>query len=231
MMKKRLSGKKRLRLCCFLTALFVLLGAAVYVAFIRPNLHRETYLYKEETVLRGDVVQGVMESGSISMGETAVRFDVDVNTEEDDDEEDEEDEEDIRSLEIEKVYVVTGQRIKIGDPLFSITEKSRKGVIRKLTSALTEKEIALSKAQASYNSQVLEAGSTYDTSVLTADTASAQLEASVTQLNEEINGLQAQIAVLELEVKQCLEMCIRDRCVTLLSVKAITAEGERILWV
>lgn len=207
MMKKRLSGKRILRLSAIALALLLLLGAAVYAAFIQPNLEQETYIYKEETVLRGDVVQGVMESGSISMGETAVRFDVEVNTEEDEDEEDEEDEdyEDIRSLEIEEVFVVSGQRIKTGDPLFSFTEKSRKGVMKKLTLALTEKEIALSQARADYNSQVLEAKGTYDTSMLTANTASSLLDASVTQLQEEINGLQAQTAVLELEVNQCLE--------------------------
>lgn len=205
-MKKRPFSKRNLRLSCLILALLILFLTAVYTAVIKPNLPQETFLYKEETVTRGDVVQGVMESGSISMGETAVTFDVNVNTEEDDGEDDEdEDEEEIRYLEIEEVHVVSGQRIRTGDPLFSVTEKSREAVTRKLTSVLTEKEIALSQAKAEYNSQVLEAKSTYDTSMLTANTASSLLEASQTQLNEEINSLSAKIAVLELEVNQCLK--------------------------
>lgn len=188
-------------------ALVFLIGAAVYTVFVKPNLSQEVWLYKEETVQRGDVVQGVMESGSVSMGETAVTFDVEVNTDEDEDDSssDDEEEDDIRYLEIGEVYVVSGQRIQEGDPLFSITEKSRNAVLRKLQSVLAKKEIALSEARAEYNSQVLEAKSTYDSSMLTAGSASGQLSAQDTILKEEINGLSAEITVLELEVNQCLE--------------------------
>lgn len=209
MKKRKFSKKTMIRLACAAAALLILIGASVYTVFIQPNLNVENWIYKEETVQRGDVVQGVMESGSISLGETAVTFDVEVNMDGDDDDDsssdDDGDDEDTRYLRIGEVYVVSGQRIREGDPLFSVTEKSRNSVIRKLQSALTEKEIALSQAKAEYNSQVLEAKSAYDSSMLTANRASAKLSAADTQLNEEINGLQAEIAVLELEVNQCLE--------------------------
>lgn len=204
----KFSKKSIIRISCFAAILAILVGAAVYTVFIKPNLNQEVWLYKEETVQRGDVVQGVMESGSISMGETSVTFDVQINTDEDDEDDDsssDDEEDDIRYLKIGEVYVVSGQRIQEGAPLFSITEKSRNAVLRKLKSVLTEKEIALSEARAEYNSQVLEAKSTYDSSMLTAGSAAIAFSARDTVLNEEINGLSAEIMVLELEVNQCLE--------------------------
>lgn len=206
MKKKKIAKKLAVRLAAAGLALLALVAAAVYTVFIKPSRNQETYIYKEETVLRGDVVQGVTESGNITLGETNITYDVDVSLdeEEDDDEEDEEEEE-IHYLEIGEVYVVTGQRIREGDPLFSITEKSRNAVIKRLRSNVTEKEIALSNAKAEYNSQALEARSAYDNSMLAYNSASAQLDATITQLNEEINGLNAKVSVLQLEIDQCLE--------------------------
>lgn len=203
--------KKHRPLLFLLLLVLVLTAAALYTLVYKNSQEKEEVVYKEETVKRGDVVQGVMESGSISMEENQISFDVDLST--DDEEEDtdteedseEEEDEEINYLEIEKVYVVTGQRIKTGDPLFAITEKSRSAVERKLSSALTEKEVALADAKAEYNSQVLEAKGTYDSSKLLAEKASVQLAATDTQLTEEINGLSSQVAVLELEINQCLE--------------------------
>ncbi|MDO4331381.1 MAG: HlyD family efflux transporter periplasmic adaptor subunit [Eubacteriales bacterium] len=209
MNRMKLSKKLKIRLAAAGVALLLLIAAAVYTVFILPGRNEQTYVYKEETVSRGDVIQGVMESGSIALSETSVAYDVDVNVDddedEDDDDDDDEDEAAIHYLEIGEVYVVSGQRISEGDPLFSITEKSRSAVIKKLQSNLTEKEIALTSAKAQYNSQALEAKSTYDNSMLSYNSASAMLEAATTQLEEEINGLSAQTDVLELEINQCLE--------------------------
>lgn len=210
--KKKISKKLALRLAAAGLALLVLMAAAVYTVFIQPSLNQESYVYKEETVLRGDVVQGVTESGNIALGETYITYDVDVSLEDDEEEDDEEEdddgdeeEEEIHYLEIGEVYVVNGQRISEGDPLFFITEKSRSAMRKRLQSNVTEKEIALVNARAEYNSQTLEAKSTYDSSMLTYNSASSQLDATMTQLNEEINGLCAKISVLELEIDQCLE--------------------------
>lgn len=205
--KKKMSKKLIIRLAFAGLALLVLVGAAVYTVFILPLKNQETYVYKEEQVARGDVVQGVTESGNIELGQTYITYDVDVSLEEDDDDEDddEEEEEEIHYLEIGEVYVVNGQRISEGDPLFFITEKSRNAVIKKLQSNVTKKEITLSNAKAEYNSSVLEAKSAYDSSMLAYNSASSQLDASNAQLNEEINGLYAKISVLELEINQCLE--------------------------
>ena len=69
-MKEKWKKDKKFRRNCILAglALVVLLGASVYTLFIQPNLSTETYVYKEETVVRGDLILGIMESGSLSLG-------------------------------------------------------------------------------------------------------------------------------------------------------------------
>ncbi|MDO4292850.1 MAG: HlyD family efflux transporter periplasmic adaptor subunit [Eubacteriales bacterium] len=200
--------KRLLGLCLFLAAVLLTAGAAAYTLLAQGAEENET-VYKEETVQRGDLVRGVTESGSIALEESYITFDVEVNTEEDEDDEDSEDEdsedEEPGYLQIQEVYAVSGQRIAEGDPLFSITQESYQAVVRKLEAALTEKEIALAQAQSEYNTSVLSARSTYDTSMLTANTAAEQLDATQTQLTEEINGLLAQTAVLQEEIDRCLE--------------------------
>ena len=201
-MKKRTIRK----LCVAAVVLVLFIGAAGYAIHASAGQNQETYVYKEETVKRGDIVSGVTESGSIDLEQSSVTFDVEVNEEDDSDsssDEEEDDEDDVRYLEIEKVYVVSGQRICAGDPLFSITEKSRQSVVRKLESALAQKQITLAEAQASYETSALEAKKTYETAKLTANTASLQKDASQAQLQEEINGLQEEISVLELEINNC----------------------------
>ena len=211
MKTRKMTKKLKIQLFCAAMAVLVLIAGAVYTVGIKPGLSTDTYAYKEETVVRGDVVQGVTETGQITMGETVISYDIDITTEDDEEEDDsddsseEDEEEEINYLEIEDVYVVTGQRISEGDPLFSITEKSKAAVIKKLTKQVTEKEIALAEAKADYDSSLLEAKSTYDSSMVTANQAETQLAATTTQLTEEMNGLYSENALLELEIKQCQE--------------------------
>ena len=119
-MKEKWKNDKKIRRNCVLAgiALVILLGASVYTLFIQPNLSTETYVYKEETVVRGNLVLGIMESGSLSLGESSVMYELDLELEdEEEDEDDGEDEEENtqKHLEIEEVYAVSGQRITISD--------------------------------------------------------------------------------------------------------------------
>lgn len=228
MKKRKMTKKMKIQLICAAVIVVVLIIASLYTVVIQPRQSKETYAYKEETVVRGDVVQGVTETGQITMGETYITYDIDITTDEDDEDSDDssddedDEEEEINYLEIGQVFVTTGQRIAEGDPLFSITEKSREAVMKKLSRTVTEKEIALSEAKAEYDSSMLEAKSTYDSSMVTANSASAQLNATTTQLTEEMNGLYTENAILELEIKQCQEKLIDEDFMESLS-DALTA--------
>lgn len=211
-MKERLKKDKKFRRNLLLAGLgfLLLLGAVVYTLFIKPALNTDTYVYKEETVARGDLVLGIMESGSLSLGESTVLYDLDLSTQEEEDDEDEGNEEDeeetIKYLQIAQVNVASGQRICAGDVLFQFTDESVETVRRKLNSALTEAEIALSNAQTEYNISILSAQSAYEGSVLTGEHALSNYQAALTKSEETVKGLEAEIKILEQEITEAQEM-------------------------
>lgn len=211
-MKERLKKDKKFRRNVIMLGciIFVLLTASCYTLFIKPNLSQETYVYKEEIVERGDLILGIMESGSVTLGESSILYELDLDTEddsgEDEDDSDEEDEDSIRYLKIESVYAVSGQRMKEGDALFRFTEKSVKAVRRKLSAALAQAQIALSEAQTDYHISLLSAKSSYDSSATTGTRASADYQAVLSQSKESVTGLEAEIKVLQLEITKAQEM-------------------------
>ncbi len=209
-MKERWMKDKKFRPRIIIAAVLflVLLGAAVYTVAIKPRLSKETFVYKEEAVERGDLVLGIMESGSLSFLESSIDYNLELEVEDDEEEDDEEsseEEEVIHYLEIEEVYVVSGQRMKKGDALFRFTKESVKAVRRNLKTDLSEAEIAFSEAQTDYNISKLSAQSTYDSSVKTGDRASADYQASLQKSEAVITGLEGKIQLLELEIKNAQE--------------------------
>lgn len=198
--------------------LFILIVASCYTLFIQPNLSQETYVYKEETVARGDLILGIMESGSVELGQSSIMYELNLDTEEDDeeesDDEDDEEEEIIKYLEIEEAYVVSGQRIKEGEALFKLTEESVKAVRRKLSAAQAEAQIALSEAQTDYNISILSAKSTYDSSITAGNRAETDYQASLSRSMENVSSLEAEIKVLELEIIQAQEMLSDEEFLT-----------------
>ena len=201
-MKEKWKKDKKFRRNCILAGFILvsLLGTSVYTLFVHPNLSTETYVYKEETVVRGNLILGIMESGSLSLGESSVMYELDLELDDEEDEA-EEDEEDIQKyLEIEEVYVISGQRISEGDVLFQLTENSVRAVERKLESALTEARIILANAQTEYNISMLSVKSTYDSSVKEGSRAAVDYQAALTAGREKITGLEGEIKVLEMEI-------------------------------
>lgn len=167
----RCDKKFRKKMILFAGILLLLLLAGLYTLVIRPARSRENYVYKEEAVNRGDLVLGIMESGSLSFTEKEVAYDLDLSliydddeSDSDDDEEDDEEDAD-KYLEISQVYVVSGQQVEEGDALFSLTESSVAAVRRKISAALAEAEISLSTVQTEYETSLISAKNTYDSSL------------------------------------------------------------------
>lgn len=210
-MKERWKNDKKFRMQIILAALLLILliGASIYTVFIKPMLSTETYIYKEEQVDRGDLILGIMESGSLSLGESSVDYDLDLEAEDEEDDEDtDEDSEDeeIHYLEIEEVYVVSGQRIKAGDPLFKLNDDSVKAVRRNLSAELAKAQITLSEAQTDYNISLLSAKSTYDSSVKAGSRAGADYQAAIFMSEAKITELEGEIKLLELEIENAQKM-------------------------
>lgn len=199
MKQKHMSKKFVIRLLLAILAFLMLAGVCVYTVFIRPNLHGDTVIYKESQVQKGNLVQGIMESGSIALQESHINYELEINYSEEDDD-DGEDEEASRYLQIEEVYAVQGQRMKEGDPLFKISRDSIDAVRRKLQKAKSEAQLELADARSDYNTQARSAKSTYSVSKAEADTASRSLAATTNRLQQEIELLYGDIQVLEAEI-------------------------------
>lgn len=210
---KEIKSKKSLRNIIIAAAVFLLLtGASIYTVFVKPNLEREQYVYIEESVQKGDLILGIMESGSLSLEETTLDYTLELNTdeEEDDSDEEEEEEDSVKYLEVEEVYAVSGKRIEEGEALFKLTDKSVDAVRKKLTTLLTEAEIALSEAETEYKIELLQAKSTYDTSILSFNRAKNSYNASSTKTQESINGLSGDIKILEAEIDYYTEQLAEE---------------------
>lgn len=200
MKQKHRSKKFVIRLLAAILAFLMLAGVCVYTVFIRPNLNGDTVIYKESQVQSGNLVQGIMESGSVVLQESHMNYELDINYSEDEDDDDGEDEETSRYLQIEEVYAVQGQRMQEGDPLFKISQDSIDAVRRKLQKARSEAQLELADARSDYNTQARSAKSTYSTSKAEADTASRTFDAAVNRLQQEIELLYGDIQVLEAEI-------------------------------
>lgn len=190
------------------SAIFLtLLCASAYTILIKKNEGKEQYVYIEEEVRKGDLILGIMESGSISLEVETLDYDLQINTseedEEDEDEEDEEDEDEeetIKYLAVEDVYVVSGERITEGEKLFKLTKDSMTAVGKKLNTLSTEAQIAFNEAETEYKIELLQAKSTFDTSMLEADRAETSYQASAARTQENINSLTAENKVLQAEI-------------------------------
>lgn len=200
MKQKHRSKKFVIRLLMAISAFLMLASVCVYTVFIRPNLNGDTVIYKESQVQSGNLVQGIMESGSIALQESHINYELDINYSEDEDDDDEEDWEASRYLQIEEVYAVQGQRMQEGDPLFKISRDSIDAVRRKLQKAKSEAQLELAEARSDYNTQARSAKSTYSESKAEADTAARTLNTAVNRLQQEIELLYGDIQVLEAEI-------------------------------
>lgn len=97
--------------------LLVLLAAAGYTVFIQQGQGEEQYVYLEEEVLFGSLVQGLTENGTVTLLTSSQTYELALETE---DEEDEEEEDTEKYLKIEEVYIVPGERISEGNPVFAL---------------------------------------------------------------------------------------------------------------
>lgn len=188
--------KKRIKLILIIAAALLLAGAACYTVFIAPLKEEEEWVYKEQTVERGILKNGVTESGALEYGITSVLYDLDLDV--DDDEEEDEEEEDSdetvqKYLKMEEVYVKTGQRIQEGDILCKFTQDSISDVRMLLENAAAESRADCAEARAEYNLSVLEAKTDVEIQKLNEQYAPSIHETSFQSVINEIGMIQVEI--------------------------------------
>lgn len=197
--------KKYRKIVLILSGLIIIIGAACYTLFVKPDLEEEEYEYKETTVQFGNLVQGITESGSIEFVTESMDYELEFDFSDDEDDDEDENEENSGYLRIEEIYIARGQRVGAKDPVLKFTDKSIRNLRQKLRSALAEAEIALAEAQTAYEQDALTAGQTYGSSLLDGGSAEELYQLSMAMLQKEIEQTQAQTAVWETQIRQIEE--------------------------
>lgn len=207
--------KKLIKLILIIAAALLLAGAACYTVFIAPLLEEEEWVYKEQTVERGILKEGVTESGSLEYGITSVLYDLDLDVDDDEEEDDEEDDSDEtvqKYLKLEEVYVKTGQRISAGDTLCKFTRDSISDVRMLLENAAAQARADCAEAQAEYKLSVLEAKTDVEIQKLNEQYADSIHETSyqsvineIAVMQVEINQRTANISLLQEKLEEATE--------------------------
>lgn len=195
--------KKTRRLIGLGVLLVVMLAAAGYTLFIKPNQSDTKMVYLESPVTKGNLTVGVTESGSLSYGVTSMKYDLDLSTDETEESSssDETEEDSTRYLKVEDVYVATGQRVSQGDAVLKFTSDSVAAVRQKLTNAKTEAEVALEEAQEQYNVQAISAKGTYNKSVAQSGDADSTYNITVQDAQNTISTDQIEVQRLQQEIQ------------------------------
>jgi multidrug resistance efflux pump len=199
--------KRRIRTIIILLVIAAAAGGLYYYLVIKNKSTGSTYIYKEASVEKGDISVGVEESGSVTLDESSVNYDLETasadDTSEDSSTSSSDDDEDSSYLKIEKVYAVQGQRISEGDKLFKLTDASVRSVRRILESNASDAEVTLAEAESSYTLDSQDASNTASSSQTAAAVAQDTYDTTVAELQNSINSYAAENQVLQQEIENC----------------------------
>ena len=202
--------KKQKKLILAGAALLLLILAACYTVFIAPLLQKEQWIYKEETVERGNLKVGVTESGSLEYQTKTIDYDLDLDVSDDDEDSDsdsDDDEDTVQKyLKIEEVYAASGQRVTEGQELLKFTDDSVEAVRALLKNAVVEAQSDYAEAESTYELSLLEARTDYDTQKISASYASSIRNTSASSVANNVTSLQVQ-----LEQKQANEASLQEK--------------------
>lgn len=193
--------KKKVILCLGIGAVVLLTSASV-LAYQTIGKDGTEIVYKEVTVEKGNLTVGVTESGSVTIGTLEQELSIEstsssltsntqsagqgmagatANTSSGSSSE---------ALEVEEVYVSVGQQVAQGDPLMKLSEDSVESYRDSLEEAVTEASASVSEATLASEQQKLEAGYTYNLSVAEGSVAEANYQATLKELEENLEEAQ-----------------------------------------
>lgn len=188
-------------------------GTAVYQGSQKEDTQ---VVYKETTVEQGNLVVGITESGSVSIGTVSQTFDLDTTATDSAStatsasvsenagggqtaQSDSQSSSDTTALEVEEVYVTVGQKVNTGDKLLKLTDDSIAAYRETLEDAVTTASLAVEEAQLSAKTKQHQADYTYNSSVAAGSVAQSEYDATIATLQAAVD--EAQTAVDESAAK------------------------------
>ena len=181
--KKRGTRNRIIAIAAVILAVALLIALAVFLIL---RLRRNSSSQEEMRGGMGDFMENgmIVASGTSSYGMDIQTFDVDeLDTE----------------LEIEEVYLGNGDEVEAGQKILKVTDESLEKARKELTQELKSAEYAYRLGVISYQSSVISAQNTYDTSLIGAEYAQSDYDASLYESA-------ARVADLELQVQEQQEL-------------------------
>lgn len=153
-------------------------------------------VYKETIVEKGNLIVGVTESGSVSIGTLTQDIEFEQSTTASSSQQNggsNVSSSSSQTLKVEEVYVSTGQKIAVNDALMKLSTDSVESYRTSLKEAVKTAELAVSAAYLSSEKQKLEAGYTYNQSVASGSVAEEEYQNTIAQLQEDVDEAQEKV--------------------------------------
>ena len=232
--KPKLTNKRKIITVVAAGLIVIVAGTVVYAASRNKESSTEL-VYKETTVERGNLVSGVTESGSVSIGTVEQTLEISESTTSTSSSSSSSSSGSSSSssstsssagagssggassmgtassggtgmsstssstvsstssvsLEVEEVYVTTGQVVSTGDVLLKFTEDSIEDYRSQLEDNVTSATLALKEAKLDAQSQKISANYTYDSNVAAGSIAQSEYDATIASLQSAVDQAQS----------------------------------------
>ena len=167
-------------------------SAACIVAFALPGEEAQTVsTYKESKVTRGDITAGISETGTISIDYETVKYSISQTTKENLN----------LTVNVEEVYVKSGQKVSAGDPLIRISTADLQQQLATAQLSLKQAQASLKQAELDQTLKKLDAETTYQENLNLADSAGLQYDLTLKQLENDIATYGDDIADYQKQIK------------------------------
>lgn len=147
--------------------------------------------YKETQVMRGNLITGASESGSVSIGLVEQGFDIGSRAGSDSSADSGSSAH--PSLRVESVQVSIGQRVKKGEALLKLSDESVSAGRKSLEEAVESAGLAVKKAQIERDENALKSDYEYKTNVAKGEIAQAEYDSTIAGLENQIAEIQTSI--------------------------------------
>ena len=219
-MKFFATPKKRIIIA--VVVLLAIIVSAVTFAAQKSDEPSTNTLSRQATVTRGDIVQGLSETGSASVNTVSTQLDIDLEID------------DSRldlDVIIDELYVRAGERVSKGQPLFSIDQTSLNTARNTLENEYNSALLKLEQAKIQQQLGAIEAQATLDTDKSTGELAEQIYNNTITEIDNTLASYRQKVAEDEEDLAnyQTLYNTYDERTAVLQSFELIMEQAEDTL--
>ncbi len=219
MPKMQKLSTKQAKIVLSIVLIIILVSIAMFAVKHQTNKNNNSTISRESTVTRGDIVQGLSETGSASVNTVTTQLDIDLEID------------DSRldlDVTIDEVYIRAGERVTKGQPLFSIEQNSLNTALNTLENEYTSAKLKLEQAKIQQQKGIIEAKATMDTNKSTGELSEQIYQNSITSIDNNLATYRQKVSEDEedLATYQTLYNTYDERTAVLNSLEEIMNQAE-----